>query len=152
MIKPALILVLAAVPLLAQTERRAALGDRVRVEAPEAGYGRLTGLVTATTPDAIQVRLESGTEVAVMREHIDAMFLSLSTRRNTTRGAVIGAVLGGAVAFLFGPKEVTPTQPAGTGKVPTINVISATVGGAGLGALIGYYTRSDNWVALSPRP
>jgi hypothetical protein len=150
--RPALMLMLFALPLVAQTERRATLGDRVRLNAPDAGYRRLTGQVIATTPDALQLRLDGGTEVAVMRAHIDEMFLSLSTRRNTTRGAVIGAIVGGVGALLYGPKQVTPTQPAGTGKVPTINIVTAVVGGAGVGALMGYYTRTDRWVALSPQP
>jgi hypothetical protein len=152
MIKSALILVFCVSPLLAQTERRAALGDRVRIEAARAGYGRLTGQVTATTPDAIQVLLQNGTEVAVMRQQIDRMFLSLRARRNTTRGAVLGALLVGSGTFLFGPKKVSATQPQGAGKVPATNVVSATIAGAGVGALIGYYTRSDTWLALSPRP
>jgi hypothetical protein len=152
MIRPALILVLWAAPLLAQTARRATLGDRVRVNAPDAGYRRLTGQVIATTPDALQLRLDGGTEVAVMREHIDKMFLSLNTRRNTTRGAVIGAMIGGVAAFLYGPKQITANQQPGSGKVPTINIVTAAVGGAGAGALMGYYTRSDLWVALSPQP
>ena len=152
MIKSVLILLLSAAPLLAQTERHAALGDRVRITAPKSGYGRLTGEVTATTPDALQVRLAEGTEVAVMRSQIDELMLSLSTRRNTARGAVLGTVIFGVGALLFGPKEVGPNQPPGTGKVPTVNVISAAVGGGAIGALVGYYTRTDLWVRLTPRP
>ena len=152
MIRPALILMLWAAPLLAQTVRRATLGDRVRVTAPDAGYDRLIGQVIATTPDALQLRLDGGTEVAVMREQIDMMFLSLSTRRHTTRGAVVGGVIAGMAAFLYGPKQLSPNQAPGTGKVPTINIVTAAVGGAGVGALIGYYTRTDRWVSLSPQP
>jgi hypothetical protein len=152
MIKSALLIVLFAAPLFAQSGRPAALGDRVRVRAPNAGYGQLTGNVVATTPDAIQVRLDGGTEVAVMREQIDALFLSLRSRRNTVRGAIIGTIVGGGVAFLFGPKKVAPNQPPGTGKVSAINVVTAAVGGAGVGGLVGYYTRSDLWVPMSPRP
>lgn len=153
MIKSALLILCCAVPLLAQSGRPAALGDRVRLRATKAGYGRLTGNVIATTPDVIQVRVDGGTEVAVMREQIDAMFLSVSSRRNTIRGAVIGTLVGGGAAFLFGPKKVGPTnQPPGTGTVPAVNVISAAAIGGGAGALVGYYTRSDSWVPMSPRP
>src|ERR1051325_9256070 len=90
MIKSALILTLSAASLLAQTERHVALGDRVRVRAPRAGYGTLTGDVIATTPDALQIRLGGGTEVAVLRNEIDKLQLSLSSRTNTVRGAAIG--------------------------------------------------------------
>jgi hypothetical protein len=152
MIRLALLFVLSALPLVAQTERHAALDDRVRIRAPKAGYPRLTGQVTATTPDAIQVRLDGGLDVAVMRNQIDELFLSLSSRRNTTRGAVVGTVVAGAVAYLYGPKTVTPGQPTNTGKVAMSNVVVAAIGGGAIGALAGYYTRSDTWLKVSPRP
>jgi hypothetical protein len=153
MIKTALVLLLSAAPLLAQTQRHAALGDRVRIRAPKAGYGRLTGEVTATTPDALQIRLNGGTEVAVMRAQIDEMLLSLSSRRNTVRGAAVGTLLAGAVAFLYGPKKVSPGQPpSARGSVVMSNVIAAAIGGATIGALAGHYTRSDTWIKLSPGP
>ena len=152
MIKRALLLLLLAPPLLAQTERTAALGDRVRVRAPKAGYGKLTGQVIGTTPDVLQLRLDAGqTEVAVARAQIDALYVSTSSRRNTWRGIVIGALVAGVGTYLFGPKEVKLNDPPGTPqKVPMGNVVTATVGGAAIGAIVGYYSRSDNWVAVSP--
>ena len=53
MIESALMLVLCAMPLLAQVQRTATLGDRVRLMAPEAGYRRLTGEVIATVLDVL---------------------------------------------------------------------------------------------------
>ena|SRR5689334_18305993 len=152
MIKSALMIMLCVAPLVAQTQRHAALGDRVRIHAPDAGYGRLTGQVTATTPDALQIRLDGGTEVAVMRNQIDAMFLSLSSRTNSLRGAAVGTLIAGAAAFLYGPKKVTAGQPPGTGKVVMSNVGVAAIGGAAIGALAGHYTRTDTWLRLSPQP
>jgi hypothetical protein len=152
MIKSALILTLLAAPLLAQTERSAALGDRVRLKAPKAGYRQLTGEVIATTPDVIQLRLDGGpTEVAVQRVEIQELLLSIASRRNAQRGAVIGTVTGAVVAFLYGPKhQDTPYSPPT--RTPVINIISAAIGGGAIGGLIGYYTRSDTWVILTPQP
>jgi hypothetical protein len=151
MIKSAVILVLCAAPVFAQTGRPAALGDRVRVMASKAGYRRLTGQVIATTPDVLQLRLDGGkTEVAVQRAQIDELLLSLASRRNTMRGAAIGGLVGGAGAFLYGPRKKTSVDDPGT-RSP-INTITGIVGGAAIGALFGYYTRSDQWIALSPRP
>ena len=149
MIKSALVLLVWAAPLFAQTGRGAALGDRVRVHAAKAGYKKLTGRVIGTTPDVLELRLDAGqTEVAVPRAQIDRLYVSLSTRRNTLRGGVIGAVAAGAGTFLFGPKEV---KLDGTpGKVPMTNVITATAGGAAIGALLGYFARTDTWLAVSP--
>ena len=152
MIKAALILMLSASPLLGQATRAAALGDRVRVRAPKAGYGKLTGEVTATTPDAIQVRLDRGVEVDVLRAQIDELLLSLDTRRNTLRGALLGTAIAGVGAFLYGPKKVSSSQPYGAGKVSAGNVLIGAVGGGAVGALAGYYTRADRWVQLSTQP
>lgn len=153
MIKSALLVALCAFPLLAQNGRSATLGDRVRVIAPQAGYRRLTGQVIATTPDVLQLRLDGGqTEVAVQRAQIDELLLSVNSHRNTARGAVIGMLVGGAAAFLYGPKKVSAITNAPGTRTPTVNIISAAVGGAAIGGLIGHYTRSDVWVELSPRP
>jgi hypothetical protein len=153
MLKPVVILALCAAPLLAQTSRTATLGDRVRVRAPKAGYNKLTGEVISTTPDVLQLRLDGAkTEVAVPREQIQQLYLSVATRRNTTRGAVIGAFVGGIAAFVWGPKQVSANQPTGTGKVPAIDIVSSAIGGGVIGGLVGYYTRSDLWVPLSTRP
>ena len=151
MIKPVLILVLWAVPLVAQVERKAALGDRVRIEASKAGYGRLTGEIISTTPDVLQLRLDGRTtEVAVQRAQIDELLLSVASRRNTVRGASIGALIGGAAAFLYGPRKRTSINDPGT-RSP-INTISGLIGGAAVGALVGHYTRSDSWIRMSTQP
>jgi len=153
MIRPALILMVCAIPLFAQTERTAALGDRVRISAPKAGYRRLTGNIIGTTPDVLQLRLEGGpTEVAVQRTQITELLLSINTRRNTIRGVFFGTLTGAAIAYLYGPKPQRAAYETGTGRTPTINIISGAVGGAAIGGLIGHYTRSDLWVVMSPQP
>ena len=152
MIKSALMVMLCAAPLVAQTERHAALGDRVRVRAPRAGYSTITGDVIATTPDAIQIRVDKATEVGIMRAQIDQLMLSVSSRSHTARGAGVGFFAAAAGAFLFGPKEVKVGQPPGTGKVSPTNVVVAAVGGAAIGALVGHYTRSDTWMRITPQP
>jgi hypothetical protein len=143
-----------ASPLLAQTERTVTLGDRVRVFAPRAGYGQISGNVVATTPDVLSIAVgREATEVAVAREKIDRLFLSVATNRHVVRGAAIGGALGAGIAYKFGPKESTvPGSSIETGRGSTRNLVTGTIGGAALGALIGYFARTDSWVELSPRP
>jgi hypothetical protein len=150
--KSLLLLALCALPLLGQGERVVTLGDRVRVIAPEAGYGKLTGQVTSTTPDALSLQLDRvDIEVAVERAKIKELYLSVGSRRSTLPAAVIGGVIGGAAAFLWGPKKPLPENPTVTAAhTPATNVISAAIGSAAIGALVGFYTRRDIWVQLSP--
>lgn len=154
MLKSVMILAMCASPLLAQAARTATLGDRVRVFAPKAGYAKLTGQVIATTPDALQLRLADGTEVAVQRLQIAELNLSVASRRNIVPGIVVGALVGGVATFLWGPEQVTAqnvNEPV-HGSVPKINIALAAIGGGVIGGLVGNFSRSDRWVALSPRP
>jgi hypothetical protein len=154
MVRPVLVLSLLASPLLAQSDRQVTLGDRVRIVAPKAGYDRVTGTVTATTPDvlSISVRRQS-TEVAVPRERIDRLFLSVGGKRHTAKGALLGGALGSGIALWFGPREDTaPGTTIETGRGSTKNLITTAIGGAALGALIGYATKTDSWMELSARP
>jgi hypothetical protein len=152
MIRSILVLSLCAMPLLAQAERAVTLGDRVRILAPKAGYGQITGNVVATTPDVLSIAIDrSATEVAVPRERIDKLLLSVDTRRHVPAGAFLGAALGAGLALWFGPKEATvPGSTVQTGRGSTTNLISGTIGGAAIGALIGYFARTDTWVERSP--
>jgi hypothetical protein len=154
MVRPVLLLSLLAWPLLAQGDRQVTLGDRVRIVAPRAGYGQITGNVMATTPDVLSISVgRQSAEVAVPRERIDRLFLSVGNKRHTARGALLGGAIGAGVVLWFGPKdESAPGTTIETGRGSTKNLITAAVGGAALGALIGYATKTDTWAELSPRP
>jgi hypothetical protein len=138
-------------PILAQS-RGVALGDRVRVLAPKAGYPSLTGTVVSTTPDVIGLTPDgSTTEIAVERSQIQKLSLSVATRRNTAKAAFAGALLFGGGAIWFGPKAPTREAPGiEVGRGSTKNVVIGAAVGASLGALIGHFVRSDTWIAISP--
>jgi len=153
MVRTLLLSSLIAAPLLGQGDRVVTLGDRVRIVAPKAGYKKITGNVVSTTPDVVSISLErSPTEIAVPRDHIDRLFLSVNSRRNAGKGAILGAAVGAGFALWFGPKEgVVPGSTVETGKGSTKNLVTGAISGAALGALIGYFARTDDWVELSPR-
>jgi hypothetical protein len=152
MIRSILLLSLCATSLMAQTEQAVTLGDRVRILAPRAGYRQITGNVVATTPDVLSITIDrSATEVAVPRERIDKLLLSVDTKRHVPTGAFVGAALGAGLALWFGPKESTvPGSTVQAGRGSTRNLVTGTIGGAALGALIGYFARTDTWVERSP--
>ena len=136
----------------AAQSRPITLGDRVRVLAPKAGYPSLTGTVVSTTPDVLALTPDrSTTEVAVARNQIDRLYRSIATRTNTAKGTFIGAVLFGGGAIWFGPKSSTRTAPTiESGSGSTRNVIVGAAIGAGFGALIGHFVKSDTWVSVPP--
>jgi hypothetical protein len=154
MIRPFLALLLCASPMLAQGGRVATLGDRVKVYAPLAGYKRITGEVVATTPDVLSLKVKGAdTEVPVGRAQIDRLLLSVGRHRNIPRGAAIGAILGLGGYLWFGPRELDATALPGTkasNRISKTNLITGTVGGAALGALIGNFAMSDVWVQITP--
>ena len=152
MIRSILLLSLCVAPAMAQTERSVTLGDRVRIIAPKAGYGKITGKVVATTPDVLSISIDrTTTEVAVPRDRIDRLFLSVATKRHVLAGTILGAAVGAGVALKFGPKDsVIPGSTVETGRGSTKNVVTGTISGAAIGALVGYIAKTDTWVALSP--
>ena len=147
-----LVLLLLPASLAAQM-RSVRIDDRVRIYAPRAGYDRITGSVASTTPDVIGLKIDKLTpEIGIARDQIDQIFISIASRRNVAKGAFIGAILGGGGAFVFGPKSSSPQAPTiESGHGSTKNVVTGTLLGAGIGAFIGYYARSDTWLKVSPR-
>jgi hypothetical protein len=147
-----LLLALFAAPAMAQM-RPVALGDRVRVVAPQAGYPRLTGTVVSTTPDVISVQVDGfPTEVPVERSQIAQLLLSIDSHRNTIRGAFLGGVLGAGITLWFGGKSSPPAAPTiDAGNVSATKMIAGTATGIALGALFGFAKKSDTWVEVPAR-
>ena len=152
MIRPLLALLLGAAPVAAQ--RVATLGDRVKVYAPSAGYKRITGTVVATTPDVLSLSVKGAEfEVPVARAQIDRLLLSVGSHRNIARGAALGGLIGLGGYMWFGPRQLDATAlpgTPGTSRISWTNLISSTVGGAGLGGLVGNFAITDVWVQITP--
>jgi hypothetical protein len=152
--KALFILIVAGSPLIAQGAS-AAIGDRVRVFAPESGYPKLVGTVVATTPDLLSMKVDgSAGEFNVRRDQIIAIYRSESTTRHTLRGAVIGAGAGAFFGYWFGPKVPT-NSPAGVYASPTKrspkNIAIGAATGGSIGALIGWSIRNDVWRPIRAR-
>lgn len=153
MMKAVVLIVGLAAPLMAQRARTATIGDRVRVIAPKSGHGKLVGLVTSTTPDALGLKVDGAIdEVAVQRDQINSIDLSVATRRHPAPGAFIGGVVGLVIANSFGPKTDAVQgigQEVGT-RTTAKNLVTGTLMGASIGAFVGSFVRTDRWVAISP--
>lgn len=155
MIKPGLLLVALASPLIAQAERPITIGDRVMLVAPQSGYDKLTGRVVATTPDVISLDTRRG-EMYVKRDEIVLSFRSVARHRRTLSGLVIGAPIGAGLGLWFGPKGRVDSGP-GIDLDPgaPLFVRNAAVGaiaGTILGGIIGTLVRTDDWKPVMARP
>jgi hypothetical protein len=152
MMRCAIIALFVAVPLYAQDA--VALGDRVRIHAPESGYDKLVGRVTATTPDVISLKVDGAAgEFFVRREQIVFVYKSAARKRKTVRGLALGAPIGLGLGIWFGPKsDGERAYDAGySSKVPR-NAAVGAVAGAIIGAGIGFLTRADAWVPARRQP
>jgi hypothetical protein len=146
MIRPALLLLLAATPLAAQGVP-VVPGDRIRVHAPASGYDRLTGEVTETTPDLISMKVDGAAgEFYVRREQILLLYKSASRHRNTRKGIAGGAVVGAALGMWFGPKGGERAFDESYTPPVLRNAAIGGLAGALIGAGAGFLKRSDRWV------
>jgi carbonic anhydrase/acetyltransferase-like protein (isoleucine patch superfamily) len=136
----------------ASGQRPVRLGDRVRIQAPRAGYRNLVGEVTATTPDVVSVKSrEYVDDVAVRRADIVNIQRSIGSRTNVSRGVVIGGSLGLFSALWFAQSPPPPGSSSLDGR-KTFSAKNTAIGGivgAGLGAMVGALVRSDTWIPVS---
>lgn len=148
LIRSSLLLLVVAMPALAQMEA-ATIGDRIRVHAPESGHQKLIGVLTATTPEAIAMKVDGAVgEFAIPRDQILFMYRSTARHRNTKRGFALGVPIGIGLGIWFGPKAKEPAVAAEYRSPVPRNALVGAASGAVLGTAIGYLVRTDTWVQV----
>lgn len=135
-------------------------GVRVRVEAP--GAPRVTGVVHAVTPDSIVLFAEPGaTRLGIPRSAISR--LEVSQGRSASDGAKKGALWGGGIfgglglimAALIDSDTSNPTNDQyGSSGFTSPYAVAVLIGaeGAGIGAIIGGFVKSEKWDTVNVRP
>lgn len=123
-------------------------GERVRATTGEANY-RITGTLEEWRRDTLYVISDGGSEGTVARPlalgSLSRLEVSEGHRSNAGKGALIGGgiglALGGAFSLIAAPRVDT--------EVPTSDYLLLTgiaaAGGAGIGALIGSFSKSERW-------
>lgn len=153
MIRVACIALFLASPLLAQSEGAATLGDRVLVIAPESGYEKLVGRVTATTPDLISLKVDGAVgEFYVQRSQVVAIYRSIARHRRTKRGLLIGIPIGAFAGIWFGPKAGDRSYDQSYRSPVPRNAAIGGLTGAVLGSAIGFAIRQDVWTPIRAYP
>ena len=118
-------------------------GARVRVRAPGALAGRLTGIVIARTPDSLTIARTNASPLAIPTPSLTTVELSRGKSRGA--GALKGMVIGAGVGLLLGltplPEPTCTTRgcdPTPTrGEYMGTMILGSGVIGAGIGAIVG---------------
>lgn len=127
-------------------------GTRVRVLAPSAVAGKLTGVVLARVGDSVSISRPDALPVTVPLSAFTS--LEISRGRSRSRGAVKGALWGGGTFLLLSAILPADSRPCKEGQVePDCERVSAGtnlayggLGGAFLGSLIGAAIGPEHWV------
>ena len=146
-----------------------AVGTSVRVTSTAVG-GKLQGIVAAVDEKLLTLSRDGGPPVTMPLTSITALDMHVGRKRNTVKGAWIGA-LGGALVGLLYPVDsddpgcgLNSTQGRGQlqGACSRGEALAFfTVGGLADGAIIGALIKSDRWspvtfdparATIGPRP
>jgi hypothetical protein len=150
-----MLLAVVASPLLAQSDHVVAMGDRVRIVAPETGYQKLVGRVVSTTPDALGLKVDGAVgEFEVQRRDIVSIAQSTGRRRHVATGLRIGVPAGFFSFVFFGPKKQQVDGPVDSEEGSPIfkNMLMGAATGAVVGGTIGWLIRTDDWTPILARP
>jgi hypothetical protein len=93
--------------------------------------------------------LESGGQHIVPVTSLTRLEVSLSRKRHTLKGAIIGAAIGVGLGFAF---KVDPQECNSAGSSTFCSrgeaVAGGTLVGVGIGALVGALVRTDRWTPI----
>jgi hypothetical protein len=124
-------------------------GTRIRLRAPAAVAGQLTGVVIARSNDSLTVSRSNAMPVTVPFTALTS--LEVSRGKSHGRGALKGALWGGGVFLVLGLvlpieecDESTPSNICGD-ESRAEGVVWATTSGALTGALVGAIIGAERW-------
>ncbi|MCE2899643.1 MAG: hypothetical protein ACK6DP_15460 [Gemmatimonas sp.] len=140
-------------------------GTKVRVRAPGAVAGQLTGMVIARTADSVTITRPGAVPVAVPVRALTS--LEISRGKSRSRGARQGLLWGGGIGLVLGlvpfsdrPCVAGQFEPDCERVSIAENASYSTLGGGMIGALVGALVGSERWdratlpasVGLAPAP
>jgi hypothetical protein len=146
-IVPAAVL-LSSVSIAALDAQTVAVGSRVRATV-EARSGKLTGTLVEWGQDTLYLAPDGSAELvtatAIPLSTLSRLETSRGMKSNAGKGALIGGgiglVIGGGMSLIAG--STVDTEVTSTDYLIFTGLV--TVGGAGIGALIGALIKSERW-------
>ena len=132
-----------------------AVGSRIRLEAPGAVEGRVSGRVVEMDERRLVLSIDDRFRLDVPREAITKAEVFVGRRSSARRGALIGAGLGllAAAAVANAGCEVgfagSSSSGGSTGDCLGLGALYVAMY-AGVGALLGHAIKRDDWKPVSP--
>ncbi len=116
------------------------VGERVRVTARELDVDRYDGRVAALTPDTLTVD-----SLAIPIAVLTRLDVHRGRKGNASLGASIGMFSGGAGFLVLSLATCEDGFIFDKGECTAFGALFGLVAGAGLGAIIGAFVRTDRW-------
>lgn len=122
------------------------VGSRIRLRAPRAVEGRIQGSVMELDEKSVLISTDDRIPLRIPREAITQLEVSTGLRRQTLKGALIGAGVGAGLSALVpwedycGGLESDPSCPS-----KAESVVVGAGGGAVWGVLVGLMVKGDRW-------
>lgn len=126
-------------------------GDRIRVTAPTVESGKIKGTVSSFTSEMLMVSVKD-TTLFIPNISIRKLEISTGQKRNTGKGAIIGAVSGGLILGIVSVATNKPCREGdwcffemSDGEAFGFGALAGALGGAANGAIIGTFIKTDRW-------
>ncbi len=127
-------------------------GDRIKLSAPSVSKKPLVGtFMTRSNTLTVLYRSKDDSTYYIINTLIDRIYISSGKKRNTGRGALIGAVSGGLIlgitASVTNSEIETKIDPDISGGFEYVVVGAAIgiLGGGAVGAIIGAINQTEQW-------
>jgi len=140
----------------ATTSAQAGLREGVKVRVSVPGAPRATGTIQRLTPDSIVLFAEpNGSRIGIARSTIQSLQVSQgrSASAGAKKGALWGAGIFGGIGVLIAVQLASDNFPSDPDQFsPKAVAAIAIAEGAGIGAIIGGFVKSEKWETVSVQP
>lgn len=155
--RAAIVVLTSAVPITVQAQATVPLaaGARVRITIRDADPGRSTGTLVALGADTLRYRPDgdSASRVVLLGQ-VKGLDVSRGVHRHTWQGLITGAAVGALTGVVVGyasgddPKQEFLSYTRGD-KAGILGAAFGVIGG-GIGTIIGFAHRSEDWQRVQP--
>lgn len=131
-------------------------GDRIKISAPSVNKKAITGIVIMRSDTDTAIQINKDSTYYITNSLIENLWVSKGKKRNTGKGARIGAISGGLILGIAAAATNTEPQPCdfmcgpmfSNSEAFAIGAVAGILGGSAVGAIIGSVSHTDRWERL----